>query len=235
MRNLRRFVFLQDRIKQILSLVSHVFPGLITIIVIEQLQIWCCCFNLLINMVFSKNVGPQDGVSNQSTLGLQEGWTRSGNVKGNNNCSLCLCLVFIVKKLKDHIKISKYYETAKLKTGGPCWHYIAQLSARAHKYTHLRHEQLKENLTAGLGRIFGSFCLIILRNMSMLNQLPSNRNISLNHVLDWEIQNATSRVLSRVSFIWPSDLFSFSLPDMTLIRKWTRYYQYKYSEKVWSC
>ena len=36
---------------------------------------------------------------------------------------------------------SKYYETANLKTGIPCWHYIAHLSARAHKYTHLRHEQ----------------------------------------------------------------------------------------------
>ena len=39
--------------------------------------------------------------------------------------------VFILKKLKDHIKSSKYYETANLKTGGPCWHYSAQLSARA--------------------------------------------------------------------------------------------------------
>ena len=33
--------------------------------------------------------------------------------------------VFIVKKLKDHIQNSKYYETDNLKTG-------------AHKYTHLR-------------------------------------------------------------------------------------------------
>ena len=52
-----------------------------------------------------------------------------------------------------------------MKTGGPCLHYIAHLSARAHKYTHLRHEESKE---------------------SMLNHIPSSRNNSLNHVLDWE-------------------------------------------------
>ena len=69
--------------------------------------------------------------------------------------------VLIVKKLKDHIKNSKYYETANLKTGRPFWHYIAHLIARAHMYTHLRHEESKENLTAGTGRIFWSFCLII--------------------------------------------------------------------------
>ena len=62
--------------------------------------------------------------------------------------------VFIVKKLKDHVKNSKFYYTANLKTEGPCWHYIAHLSARAHKYTHLRHEESTGNLTAGLGRIF---------------------------------------------------------------------------------
>ena len=56
--------------------------------------------------------------------------------------------VFIVKKLKDHIKISEYDETANLKTGGPCRHYNAHLSARYHTYTHLRHEESKENLTA---------------------------------------------------------------------------------------
>ena len=56
--------------------------------------------------------------------------------------------VYIVKKLKDHIKNNKYYETANLKTGGPCY-YIAYLIARAHKYKHLRHEESNENLTAG--------------------------------------------------------------------------------------
>ena len=94
--------------------------------------------------------------------------------------------VFIIKKLKDLIKKSKYYKTADLKTGGPCWHYIAHLSARAHKYTHLRHDKSNENSTAGLSRIFWSFYLIILRNMSKLNQLLSSRNNSLNHGLDWE-------------------------------------------------
>ena len=98
-------------------------------------------------------------------------------MKGNN--------VFIVKKLIIS-KSSKYYKTANLKTGEPCWHYIAHLSARAHKYSHLRHEESKETLTEGLGKIFCSFCLIILRNMSMLNQLLSSRNKSLNHVLDWK-------------------------------------------------
>ena len=39
------------------------------------------------------------------------------------------------KKLTDHIKNSKYYETDNWKTGGPCSPYIAHLSARAHKYT----------------------------------------------------------------------------------------------------
>ena len=48
--------------------------------------------------------------------------------------------VFIIKKLKDHTKNSKYYEIANFKEGGPCWHYTAHLSAWAHKYTHLRHE-----------------------------------------------------------------------------------------------
>ena len=94
--------------------------------------------------------------------------------------------VFIVKKLKENVNNSKFYLTANVKTKGPCWHYIAHLSARAHTYTHLRHEESKENLTAGLGRIFWSFCLIILRNISMLNQLPSSKYNSLNHVLDWE-------------------------------------------------
>ena len=52
--------------------------------------------------------------------------------------------VFIVKKLKYHIKNIKYNETGNWKTGGPCWPCIA------HKYTHLRHEDSKENLTEGL-------------------------------------------------------------------------------------
>ena len=51
--------------------------------------------------------------------------------------------VFIVKKVKDHIINSKYYETVNLKTGVPCWHFIALLGAKAHKYTHLRHEESK--------------------------------------------------------------------------------------------
>ena len=62
--------------------------------------------------------------------------------------------VFIVKKSKDHIKNSKYYETAYLKKGGPCWHFIAHLGAKAYKYTHLRHEESKGHFTAGLGRLF---------------------------------------------------------------------------------
>ena len=49
-----------------------------------------------------------------SAWGLHEGWRSRENV-----------YVFIVKNLKDHIKKSKYYETANLKTGGYCWHYIA--------------------------------------------------------------------------------------------------------------
>ena len=57
-------------------------------------------------------------------------------------------------KLKDPIKNSKYYETTNLKTEGPCWHSIAHLRARAHTFTHLRHEKSKENFTAGLGRSF---------------------------------------------------------------------------------
>ena len=77
------------------------------------------------------------------------------------------------------------------------------------KYKHLKHEELKEN-----------FFLIILGNMSTLNQLPSSRNNYLNHVIDWEKvfdqckthQNNYSdkdskQVLSRFSFIWHSDLF----------------------------
>ena len=88
--------------------------------------------------------------------------------------------------LKDRIKNSKYYETANLKTGGHFWHYIAHLSARAHKYTHLRHAESKENLTAGLGRIIWSFWIIETKLFKLLNQLPLSRNNSLNHVLDWE-------------------------------------------------
>ena len=45
--------------------------------------------------------------------------------------------VFIVKKLKDNIKNSKYCETVYQKKGEPCWRYIAHLSARAHTYTHI--------------------------------------------------------------------------------------------------
>ena len=78
-----------------------------------------------------------------NTIKALEGWRSRENVKGNNNCSLCY--VFIVKKMEDHIKNGKYYETANLKTGGPYWHYISHLSTRAHNYTHL---------TVGLGRIF---------------------------------------------------------------------------------
>ena len=62
--------------------------------------------------------------------------------------------LYLLLGLKDHIKNIKYYKTANLKTGGPCWHYIIHLSARANKYTHLRHEESKQNLTAGLDRIF---------------------------------------------------------------------------------
>ena len=39
-------------------------------------------------------------------------------------------------------------------------------------------------------------------------------------ILTLTIQNATSKVLTRFSIIWPSDLFFF-LPDMTYIRTWT--------------
>ena len=56
----------------------------------------------------------------------------------------------IFKKLKDHIKNSKYYETDNLKTGGPCWHNIAHLNARAHKYTHLRHAKNKSKFDSRL-------------------------------------------------------------------------------------
>ena len=70
--------------------------------------------------------------------GLQEGWKSRENVKESTIAAYVY--VFIVKKLKDHIKNSKHYETANLKTGGPSWHYIDHLSARAHKFTHLIHE-----------------------------------------------------------------------------------------------
>ena len=62
----------------------------------------------------------------------------------------------------------------------------SESSLYAHKYTHLRHEESKGKLTAGLGWIFWSFCIIILRNMSMLIHIPSSWNSSLNHVLDCE-------------------------------------------------
>ena len=145
-----------------------------------------------------------------------------------------LCMYLSLRSWKIISKIVNIKKTANLKTRGPCWYYIAHRSAWADKYKHLRHEESKENLTAGSGRIFWSFCLIILRNMSLLNQLPSSKNNSLNHVLDWEKvfdqckthQNNYSEkdlklVLSRFSFIWPSHSF---LPDMTHIRKWARYY-----------
>ena len=86
--------------------------------------------------------------------GLQEGWRSRENVKGKEIIIAAYVYVFIVKKLKDHIKNSKYYETANLETGGACWHFIAHMSASAHKYTHSRHEESRDNLTAGLGRIF---------------------------------------------------------------------------------
>ena len=109
---------------------------------------------------------------------LQEGWRSRENVKGNN-------------KWQDHIKSSKYYETTTLKTGGPFRHYIAHLSPRTQKYTHLRHENQSENSIAGVGRIFWSFCPIIWRDMSMLNHIPSSRNNF--HVLEesvWKMQNS---------------------------------------------
>ena len=147
--------------------------------------------------------------------------------------------------MKDLVKNSQYYETANSKTGGNCWHYIAHLSARAHNYTHLRHEESRENSTAGLGRIFWSFCLIILRNMSMLNHIPSSRNNSLNHILEeivWTMQNSSRQLLwQRFKMRHPvcyQDVPSlglvtcFCLPDMTHIRTWTRYHQYKHSDKV---
>ena len=62
--------------------------------------------------------------------------------------------MFVYLLLRSLKIISNIENIMKLPTGGPCWHYIAHLSARAHKYTRLRHEESKENLTAGLVRIF---------------------------------------------------------------------------------
>ena len=94
--------------------------------------------------------------------------------------------VFIVKKLKDHIKNSKYYETDNLKTGGHCWHYIAHLSARAHTYIHLRHEESKAILTAGLGRIFEVSALLYWEICQCKINFHQVEIISLNHALDWK-------------------------------------------------
>ena len=97
---------------------------------------------------------------------------------------------------------------------------------------------------------FKIFSLIILRNMSLLNQLTSSRNNSLKpwSILGesvWTMQNS-SRQLFWQRFEMQhlecyQDFPSFSLvtyiclPDMTHIRKWTRYHQYKHSDKVSSC
>ena len=77
-------------------------------------------------------------------------------MKGNNIAAYVY--VFIVKKLKYHIKKSKYYETGNWKTGGPCCPYIAHLIAIAHKYTQLRHEKPKR------GSIKEHFREIILKS-----------------------------------------------------------------------
>ena len=74
-------------------------------------------------------------------------------MKGNKNV-----YVFIVKKLKDHIKIVNIMKLAIGKQEDR-WPYIAHLSARAHKYTHLRHEESNKNLTIGFGRNILKFLL----------------------------------------------------------------------------
>ena len=82
--------------------------------------------------------------------------------------------------------------------------------------------------------------------MSMLKQF---RNNSLNHVLDWKKVFDQSKThqdyysdkdlkynlqsVIKISIIWPSDLYC--LPDMTHIRTWIRYHQYKHSDQVSSC
>ena len=61
----------------------------------------------------------------------------------------------------------------------PIWKQEELVGYFAHTYTHLRHEESKENFEVSV--------LIILRNMSsMLNQLSSSRHNSLSHLLDWE-------------------------------------------------
>ena len=55
----------------------------------------------------------------------------------------------------------------------------------------------------------------------------------INTIILTKIQNAASGVLTRFSFIWPSDLFFLS--DIIHIRQWTRYHQDKYSDKASTC
>ena len=84
----------------------------------------------------------------------------------------------------------------------------------------------------------------------MLHQRPSSRNISLNHVLDWEKvfdqckthqDNYSDKDLKcNLQSVFKNfphlalrpNLF---LPHMTHTRILTRDYQYKYSDKVSSC
>ena len=90
------------------------------------------------------------------------------------------------------------------------------------------------------------FCLIILRNMSMLNQLPSSSKpcARLGESV-WSMQNSSRHLLWQRFKMPPPECYQdftsfdlvtyYFLPDMTHIWKWTRYYQYKHSEKVSSC
>ena len=73
--------------------------------------------------------------------------------------------------------------------------------------------------------------------MSMLNQLPSSRNNSLNHLLDWEKvfeqckshQDNNSDKDSKYNLQSVIKIF-LHLPNMTHIQTWTRYHQYKHSD-----
>ena len=69
------------------------------------------------------------------------------------------------------------------------------------------------------------------RSTALCNVISNAKHIKT--IILTKIQNATSRVLTTFSFIWPRDLFF--LPDMTHIHTWTRYHHDKHSDIVLTC
>ena len=135
--------------------------------------------------------------------------------------------VFIVKKLKEHVNTSKF--NCQFKNRRTLLALYRSPECRSSQVYTFKTWRIKGKFDSRFRQNILKFLHFILGNMSMLNHIPSTWNSSLTMywtgrkclkyakliktIILTKIQNATSSVLSRFSFIWPSDLFLFTRYD----------------------